>query len=226
MVISTEELQSLVFCLGTGLSSLEADALRLYLEGSSYEDMAERLGVRHEDDRQRPPAREAQDHHAPEGPRSPPLKDLNGDTPRKETVIFSRRWPSIAANFPCHERAGVAQLVEHRICNRRPWVRVPPPALRLKTVSVSLWRSTGSRRSGIPGSARRSFRPCRSTPRYRGRPRRRTGDPPQRRAQPARAARRPRARRGERRARGRGPPGEDVSRSARPDDRVSPTTTD
>ena len=43
MVISTEELQSLVLCLGSGLSSLEADALRLYLEGSSYEDMAERL---------------------------------------------------------------------------------------------------------------------------------------------------------------------------------------
>ena len=42
-VISTEELQSLVFCLGTGLSQLEADALRLYLEGSSYEEMAERL---------------------------------------------------------------------------------------------------------------------------------------------------------------------------------------
>jgi RNA polymerase sporulation-specific sigma factor len=44
MVISTEELQSLVFSLGTGLSSLEADALRLYLEGSSYEEMAEQLG--------------------------------------------------------------------------------------------------------------------------------------------------------------------------------------
>jgi RNA polymerase sporulation-specific sigma factor len=43
-VISTEELNSLVFCLGTGLSSLEADALKLYLEGSSYEDMAELLG--------------------------------------------------------------------------------------------------------------------------------------------------------------------------------------
>jgi RNA polymerase sporulation-specific sigma factor len=43
-VISTEELQSLIFCLGTGLSSLEADALRLYLEGSSYEEMAEQLG--------------------------------------------------------------------------------------------------------------------------------------------------------------------------------------
>jgi RNA polymerase sporulation-specific sigma factor len=42
-VISTEELQSLVFCLGTGLSRLEADALKLYLEGESYEDMAERL---------------------------------------------------------------------------------------------------------------------------------------------------------------------------------------
>jgi RNA polymerase sporulation-specific sigma factor len=43
-VISTEELQSLVFTLGTGLSSLEADALRLYLEGSSYEEMADELG--------------------------------------------------------------------------------------------------------------------------------------------------------------------------------------
>src|SRR5438093_4936280 len=43
-VISTEELQSLVFTLGSGLSQLEADALRLYLEGSSYEDMAEQLG--------------------------------------------------------------------------------------------------------------------------------------------------------------------------------------
>jgi RNA polymerase sporulation-specific sigma factor len=43
-VISTEELQSLVFTLGTGLSKLEADALKLYLEGSSYEEMAEDLG--------------------------------------------------------------------------------------------------------------------------------------------------------------------------------------
>ena len=43
-VISTEELQSLVFSLGTGLSKLEADALKLYLEGSSYEEMAEALG--------------------------------------------------------------------------------------------------------------------------------------------------------------------------------------
>jgi RNA polymerase sporulation-specific sigma factor len=42
-VISTEELQSLVFSLGTGLSQLETDALRLYLEGSSYEEMAEEL---------------------------------------------------------------------------------------------------------------------------------------------------------------------------------------
>jgi RNA polymerase sporulation-specific sigma factor len=45
VVISTEELQSLVFCLGTGLSSLESDALRLYLEGSSYEEMADCLEV-------------------------------------------------------------------------------------------------------------------------------------------------------------------------------------
>ena len=43
-VISTEELQSLVGCLGSGLSELESDSLRLYLEGSSYEEMAEELG--------------------------------------------------------------------------------------------------------------------------------------------------------------------------------------
>ena len=43
-VISTEELQSLVFCLGTGLSPLEADALKLYLEGNSYDEMADELG--------------------------------------------------------------------------------------------------------------------------------------------------------------------------------------
>src|SRR2546430_13624909 len=39
--ISTEELQSLVACLKTTLSSLESDAHRLYLLGSSYEEMAE-----------------------------------------------------------------------------------------------------------------------------------------------------------------------------------------
>src|SRR5438046_7833241 len=44
-VISTQELQSLVFSLGTGLSQLEAEALRLYLEGASYEEMAELLEV-------------------------------------------------------------------------------------------------------------------------------------------------------------------------------------
>ena len=43
-VISTEELQSLVGCLGSSLSPLESDALRLYLEGFSYEGMAEELG--------------------------------------------------------------------------------------------------------------------------------------------------------------------------------------
>jgi RNA polymerase sporulation-specific sigma factor len=44
VVISTQELQSLVCTLGTGLSQLESDALRHYLEGSSYEEMAEDLG--------------------------------------------------------------------------------------------------------------------------------------------------------------------------------------
>jgi RNA polymerase sporulation-specific sigma factor len=42
-VISTEELQALVGCLKSTLSPLEADALRLYLEGASYEAMADEL---------------------------------------------------------------------------------------------------------------------------------------------------------------------------------------
>ena len=43
-VVSTNELQALVHCLGTTLSPLEADALRHYLDGQSYEDMAATLG--------------------------------------------------------------------------------------------------------------------------------------------------------------------------------------
>ena len=42
-MISTEELQSLVGCLGATLSSLESDALRLYLDGKSYDTMAVEL---------------------------------------------------------------------------------------------------------------------------------------------------------------------------------------
>ena len=72
-VISTEELQSLVFALGSGLSSLEAEALRLYLEGESYEVDGGDPRLRHEDDRQRTPAREAQDPHTPEVTPGPAL---------------------------------------------------------------------------------------------------------------------------------------------------------
>jgi RNA polymerase sigma-H factor len=43
-VVSTEELQALVGCLGTSLSGLESEALRLYLDGHSYESMGEELG--------------------------------------------------------------------------------------------------------------------------------------------------------------------------------------
>src|SRR5438132_8973349 len=42
MVDSTEELQSLVMCLSTVISPLEADALRLYLEVSTYENVEKR----------------------------------------------------------------------------------------------------------------------------------------------------------------------------------------
>jgi RNA polymerase sporulation-specific sigma factor len=43
-VISTEELHSLVACLSSVLSELESSVLSLYLDGHSYEAMAERLG--------------------------------------------------------------------------------------------------------------------------------------------------------------------------------------
>src|SRR5918912_114564 len=38
-VISTEELQSLLYCLGSALSKLEAQVLTCYLEGRSYEEI-------------------------------------------------------------------------------------------------------------------------------------------------------------------------------------------
>jgi RNA polymerase sporulation-specific sigma factor len=41
--ISSEELQSLVGCLGSSLSPLEGRVLAMYLEGRSYEEVAERL---------------------------------------------------------------------------------------------------------------------------------------------------------------------------------------
>lgn len=42
-VISSEELNSLVTCLGTSLSALEGRVLSLYLDGRSYEEIAERM---------------------------------------------------------------------------------------------------------------------------------------------------------------------------------------
>ena len=42
-VISSEELRSLVECLGDTLSDLESGVLTMYLEGRSYEEIAERL---------------------------------------------------------------------------------------------------------------------------------------------------------------------------------------
>jgi RNA polymerase sporulation-specific sigma factor len=43
-VISSEELRALVACLSTTLSELESQALALYLEGHSYEEMGRRIG--------------------------------------------------------------------------------------------------------------------------------------------------------------------------------------
>ena len=59
-VISTEEIQSLVVCITSVLSELESSVLSLYLDGRSYEEVGGAARLRHQDRRQRPPAREAQ----------------------------------------------------------------------------------------------------------------------------------------------------------------------
>ena len=91
-VISTEELQSLVFALGTGLSPLEADALRCYLEGSRTRRW----------------------------PRSSAATARRSTT--RSSGSSARSWPtrrrarcsSRASTIPA--LAGVAQLVEQRSC--------------------------------------------------------------------------------------------------------------
>ena len=94
-VISTEELQSLVFCLGTRPLAARVGRAPPLPRGLVLRGHGRAARLRHEDDRQRAPAREAQDHHAPEGARSPPVA----------------RRP-----VRCALRAGVAQLAEHRSC--------------------------------------------------------------------------------------------------------------
>ena len=88
-VISTEELQSLVGCLGSTLSSLESDALRLYLEGSSYEEMAESLEC--------------------------DTKTIDNALQRQAIITQPAKSPERLA-LGC-QRAGVAQLEEQFTCN-------------------------------------------------------------------------------------------------------------
>ena len=59
-VISSEELQSLVFSLGSGLSTLEATRSPVH-RGQLVRADGRGARLRHEDDRQRPPARETED---------------------------------------------------------------------------------------------------------------------------------------------------------------------
>jgi RNA polymerase sporulation-specific sigma factor len=93
VVISSEELQSLVFNLGTGLSPLEAEALKLYLEGSSYEDMAELLGC---------------DTKTIDNALQRVKRKILAHQKTREVLLYARRYAGA--------RAGVAQLVEHRSC--------------------------------------------------------------------------------------------------------------
>ena len=64
-VISSEELRALVSCISTSLSELESRVLSLYLDGRSYEEVGQRLGLRLQDRRQRASARQAEGRAAP-----------------------------------------------------------------------------------------------------------------------------------------------------------------
>ena len=94
-VISTEELQSLVFTLGTGLSRLEADALRCYLEGLSYDEMADELGC--------------------------DCKTIDNALQRvKRKILAHQKTREVLelTGVPCPAPAGVAQLVEQLPCKQ------------------------------------------------------------------------------------------------------------
>ena len=72
-VISTEELQSLVFCPRQRPLAARGERAAAVPRGLLVRADGRRARLRHEDDRQRAPAREAQDHLAPAGAPGPPL---------------------------------------------------------------------------------------------------------------------------------------------------------
>ena len=69
-VISTEELQSLVFCLGIGPLVARVAGAHALPRGQLLRGDGRGPRLRHEDDRQRAPARQAEDPRAPEDARS------------------------------------------------------------------------------------------------------------------------------------------------------------
>ena len=147
-VISTEELQSLVGCLGTTLSPLESDALRLYLEGSSYEKMAEELGcdTKTIDNALQRVKRKILNH-------------------QRERQVSARR-SAVRTLTPIRWRdAGVAQLAEHRSCKAdavgsSPTSGFPRPACARRRGSRPAAGSPAAR-AGRPSAGRSCTTGCR-----------------------------------------------------------------
>ena len=77
-VISTEELQSLVFSLGTGLSAPGGGRAAAVPGRPLVRGDGRGARLRHEDDRQRAPARETEDPRPPAVPRGGLLSDRSG----------------------------------------------------------------------------------------------------------------------------------------------------
>ena len=80
-VISSEELQSLVFCLGTRALEARGGRAQALSRGQLVRRDGRRARLRHEDDRQRAPAREAKDRPASAVARGSDLAGLAGSYP-------------------------------------------------------------------------------------------------------------------------------------------------
>jgi DNA-directed RNA polymerase specialized sigma24 family protein len=68
LVISAERIRALQAHFDEVLSDLETEVLRLYVEGKSYQEIAERPAAPREVDRQRAAAHQAQARGPPAGP--------------------------------------------------------------------------------------------------------------------------------------------------------------
>ena len=136
-VISTEELESLVFCLGSGPLAARVGGAPPLPRGQLLRGDGRGARLRHEDHRQRPPARQAQDPRAPEDPRSACLRALAphaGHSLARVQEARSRRAihsPVGASSEPRSHRYGAGPGATMGSPTQEPEAGLEPSAYRL-----------------------------------------------------------------------------------------------